>query len=143
MAELASRLWRWVRLRSRRAFVVVGVLPGPDAVAFVERLRRGEVLPIPVDAGGPEQAEIIVIVGRLSTQAADGVARLRTRAPQALIVAIDDDTDAAVYATHSASEIVDVDIVVRGLPPSTQAVQQLLDAILDDDRSPGAATEAT
>ncbi len=102
-------------------------------MAFVERFRRGEVLPIPVDAASPEDAEIIVIIGRVSTQSADAVARLRSRAPQALIVAIDDASEPAVYASHAASDIVEVDIVVRGLPPSNAAIQTLLDAILNDD----------
>jgi len=138
VADLPERLWRWVRLRSRRAFVVVGALPGTDAVTFVERLRRGDVLPVPVDAEQPEQAELIIIVGRISTQSAVAVAHLRERAPNALIVAIDDVDGAAIYATHAATDIVDVDIVVRGLPPSSASIEALLDAVLAVDQQTSA-----
>ncbi len=135
MADLPERLWRWVRLRSRRAFVVVGALPSSDAVVFCDRLCRGEVLSIPIDADHPEQAELIVVVGRVSAQAAAAVSRLRERAPAALIVSIDDDSP-AVYACHAASDIVDVDIAVRGLPPSSASIEKMLEALLDlDDRT--------
>lgn len=129
----ANPLWRWLRLRARRAFVVVGALPNEDAAAFATALRAGQVLPIPVDARTPEEADVIVLVGRVSTKSATAVAQLRSRAPDALIVAFDA-PQAPSYAATACSAVVDADVVVTGLPPSPTAIDAVLDAVLHHRR---------
>ncbi|HEY1098783.1 MAG TPA: hypothetical protein VGF99_07635 [Myxococcota bacterium] len=130
MAELTDRLWRWVRLRSRRAWLVVGVVDGDEAHAFVEQLRRGDVMPIPFDATRPADADVIVIVGRIASRAAAHVAALRAQAPGAVFIAFDDPRTATTYATWPAADVVDIDVVVHGVPPSAAALTQLTEAIL-------------
>ncbi len=129
MADGGNPLWRWLRLRARRAFVVVGALPNEDAIAFVASLRNGDILPIPVDAATPEDADVIVVVGRVSPKAAAPIANLRHRAPQAVIVAIDEPTH-ATYANAPAGAVLAADVVVSELPPSASAIDAVLDAIL-------------
>jgi Ni,Fe-hydrogenase III small subunit len=120
-------------LRARRAFVVVGAVPGEDAAAFVSALRAGNVLPIPVDARTPEEADVILLVGRVSTKAASAVAQLRSRAPHALIVAFDAPQGPS-YATAPAAAVLDADVVVTGLPPSAAAIDAVLAAVLQHTR---------
>jgi hypothetical protein len=133
MADPVGQVWRWLRLRARRAFIVVGAVPDEGAAAFVSALRAGNVLPIPVDARAPEEADVIVLVGRVSTKAAAAAAQLRIRAPHALIVAIDAPHTAS-YATAPAGAVVDADVVVTGLPPSAAAIDAVLDAVLQHRR---------
>jgi coenzyme F420-reducing hydrogenase gamma subunit len=136
VGERGNPLWRWLRLRARRAFVVVGALPSEDAIAFVASLRNGDVLPIPVDAATPEDADVILVVGRISAKAAAPIASLRQRAPQAVIVTIDEPTH-ATYANAPPAAVLAADVVVRALPPSASAIDAVLDAILRDRRAEG------
>ena len=127
---LAS-LRRWVRLRGRSALVVIGTLDGDAARAFASRLGSGDVLPIPIDAGGPQRADVLVVVGRVSRKLGPVLVAARRRlAPGAVVLAFDTD-DAPHPAAARADDVIDVDVVVRGVPPDDAMLQRAL-AALDD-----------
>jgi hypothetical protein len=131
-AALPAKLWRWWRLRSRRGLLVVGALPSAAAADFVARLRAGSVLPVPMDAEGPEDADVVVIVGQISAQFSLRLAGLRQRLPPgAVIVAFDVAAPVPVYAVGGADAVVDVDILVRALPPSAATIDLVIQHILD------------
>ena len=122
-------LRRWVRLRGRSALVVVGALDGEAARAFAQRLAAGDVLPIPVDAERPALADVLVVVGRVSRKLAPVLAGARRRlAPGAVVLAFDTD-DAPHAAAARADDVIDVDVVVRGVPPDDETLHRALAAL--------------
>lgn len=127
---LPRQLWRWWRLRSRRGYLVTGALPSSAAVDFVERLRSGHVLPLPLDAERPDDADVVFVVGRISLKLALALAPIRERLPPgALVVAIDDEPE-ALYAGGPAADVLAVDLFVPGLPPSPAAIEALVRRLL-------------
>jgi hypothetical protein len=125
---LAS-LRRWVRLRGRSALVVTGALDGDAARAFADRVAAGGVLPIPVDADGPARADVLVVIGRVSRKLAPVLVAARRRlAPGAVVLAFDTD-DAPHPAAARADDVIDVDVLVRGVPPDDAMLQRALAAL--------------
>jgi len=133
-APLPRQLWSWWRLRSRRGYLVTGALPSTAAVDFVERLRRGTVLPLPLDAERPDDADVVLIVGRVSLKMATALAPLRERLPPgALVVAIDEEP-APLYAAGPAADVLAVDLFVAGLPPPPAAIAALVQRLIPGRR---------
>lgn len=131
-AALPAKLWRWWRLRSRRGLVVEGALPSLAAADFVSRLRAGSVLPVPMDAKGVDDADVVVVVGQISAQLALRLAGLRQRLPPgAVVIAFDLATPGSCYAVGAADAVIEVDIFVKALPPSDAAVDLVIQQILD------------
>jgi hypothetical protein len=127
---LPRQLWRWWRLRSRRGLLITGALPSPAAIDFVERLKGGSVLPLPLDADRPDDADVVVIVGRVSLKMSLALAPIRERLPPgALVVAIDDDP-VPFYAAGPAADVLAVDVFVPGLPPAPAALDALIRRLL-------------
>jgi hypothetical protein len=132
--RLPRQLWRWWRLRSRRAHLVVGALPSTAAVDFVERLRRGAVLPLPLDAERPDDADVVLIVGRVSLKMARALAPLRERLPPGALVVAIDDPPTPLYAAGPAADVLAVDLFVAGLPPPPAAIAMLVERLLPGRR---------
>jgi hypothetical protein len=123
---LPSQLWRWWRLRSRRGYLVIGALPSPAAHDFVERLKHGAVLPLPFDAERPDDADVVVVVGRISPKLRPYLEDLRGRLPPgALIVAIDDDGPVR-FPSVPVTDVLTVDAQLIGLPPAPAMLQELV-----------------
>ena len=123
---LPRQLWRWWRLRSRRGLLITGAVPSGSAADFVARLKAGTVLPLPLDATRPDDADVVIIVGRVSLKLSIALQGLRERLPPgALIVAIDE-PGPPLYATAPAADVVDVDLVIDGLPPAPAAIESLV-----------------
>jgi hypothetical protein len=123
---LPGQLWRWWRLRSRRGYLVAGALPSPAANEFVERLKHGAIVPLPFDAERPDDADVVVIVGRVSMKLRPHLATLSERLPPgAVVVAVDDDSPLQA-GTLPAQDVLSVDVQVLGLPPSLAALQALV-----------------
>jgi hypothetical protein len=128
-SDLLSGLWRWARLRGRSAYVVIGALDSDAARAFAARLCAGDALPIPVDAPGPRHADVLVIVGRVGPRLASALVIARRQlAPGAVVLAFDT-RDPPLAAVASPDEVVDVDVVVRGMPPSDAMLARALAAL--------------
>jgi hypothetical protein len=120
---------RWIRLRGRSALVVTGALDGDAARAFAARLTAGELLPIPVDADGPRRADVLVVVGRVSRKLAPVLVSTRRRlAPGAVVLAFDTD-DAPHAAAARVDDVIDVDVIVRGVPPDDAMLHRALAAL--------------
>jgi hypothetical protein len=126
---LRARLARWRRLRGRSALVVVGALASDAARSFAARVAGGQALPIPVDAGSPARADVLVIVGRVTPKLASALSAARRQmGPDAVVLAFDEDDDDH-HAAARADAVVDVDVLVRGIPPDEAALQRALDAL--------------
>ncbi len=134
MAEHLSpvQLQRWAALRGRCALVVVGALSSPAARAFAERVTDGDALPLPTDARDPAQADVLVIIGRISHKLAPALLSLHGALPAgARVLAFDDDDDVH-YAVARADAIVDVDVLVPGMPPDDETLARALQALFAD-----------
>jgi hypothetical protein len=124
-------LLRWARLRGRSAFVVVGALDGEPAGRFVARLRAGDVLPIPVDAIDIRHADVLVVAGRVSPRLAVLLRTARQRlVPGGVVLAFDTDDDDESTACR-VDRVIEVDVLVRGMPPTEEMLGRALVA-LDD-----------
>lgn len=129
-APLPRQLWRWWRLRSRRGLLITGALPSMAAADFVERLRRGTVLPLPLDAERPDDADVVLVVGRIPLKLSLAMANVRERLPPgALVVAIDEEP-ASLYAMSPAADVLAVDLFLPGLPPPPAAIEALVHRLL-------------
>ena len=128
-ARSGESVRRWARLRGRSALVVVGSLASAAARDFADRVKEGDALPLPCDAHDPRQADVLVVVGRVSHKLAPHLVSLRQLLKaDARVIAFDDDDD-DVYAVARADAVVDVDVLVRGLPPDEGTVHRALDAL--------------
>jgi coenzyme F420-reducing hydrogenase gamma subunit len=127
---LPRQLWRWWRLRSRRGLLITGALPTTSAIDFVTRLRAGTVLPLPLDAERPDDADVVLIVGRVSLKMTPALSRLRERLPPGALVVAFDEPGSAFYATAPAASVLDVDLVVEGLPPPPAAIDRVVQRLL-------------
>ncbi len=124
-----EHLERWARLRGRSALVVTGCLKSTAARAFADRVEAGEALPLPTDARDPRQADVLIVIGRVSHKLAPHLVDLRAQLPaDARVLAFDDDDD-DVYAAARADAVVDVDVLVRGLPPDEGTILRALEAL--------------
>ncbi len=133
--DLPAQLWRWWRLRSRRGLVVVGNISSAEGARFAERVAAGEVFPVPMDAERPEDADVVVIIGRISAKLARPLAELRHRLPPgAVVVAFDDSDASAVYASVAADSVIDADIIVNGLPPPRSVIEDVVRCLIPGER---------
>ncbi len=120
---------RWATLRGRSALVVVGCVATAAARDFADRVVDGSALPLPTDARDPRQADVLIVVGRVSHKLAPHLVELFQALPDdARVIAFDDDDD-DVYAVARADSVVDVDVLVRGLPPDEGTLQRALVAL--------------
>ncbi len=135
-------IMRWARRKSRVGVAVVGALPGRDAEAWAQP----RLLPIgvPTDAPAARQADLLVIVGRISHKLAPFVVRTHaamSRPATAMVVELEPAEGILVPHLYAGvadiSQIVPIDVVVRGHPPSAAMMQRALDAL--DARLPGLA----
>jgi NADH-quinone oxidoreductase subunit B len=143
--HLLGPVVRWARSRSRVGLAIIGSLPGRDAEAWAA--PRLLPLGVPTDAPDPRQADLLVVVGRVSHKLAPFVVRTHAamaRPTSVLAVELEPATARdgvvvpRVYPTVSnIVEIVPVDVVLRGLPPSRVAMDRALAAL--DERLPGVA----
>lgn len=124
-------LRRWARLRGRSALVVIGALDGDAALAFVDRLASGAVLPIPIDAQRPGRADVLVVVGRISRKLAPVVVSTARRLATGAVVLAFDTDEAVSDGAVRVDELIKVDVLVRGLPPDDATLLRALSA-LDD-----------
>jgi hypothetical protein len=129
-APLPRQLWRWWRLRSRRGLLITGALPSMAAMDFVERLRAGTVLPLPLDADRPDDADVVLVVGRVSLKLSQALAPVRERLPPGALVVAIDETPSPLYATSPAADVFAVDLFVPGLPPPPAAMEALVHRLL-------------
>jgi hypothetical protein len=123
------RLGQWARLRSRSALVVVGALDGDAARAFARRLVAGDVLPIPIDAHDARSADVLVVLGRIGHKLAPALRATRRQiAPGGVVLAFD--TAEPLHAiAQRTDDVIDVDVVVRGIPPGDAVVARALAAL--------------
>lgn len=130
MVETAAiDLHRWATLRGRTALVFVGALGSAAARAFAERLVDGDALPLPTDAIDPEHADVLIVIGRVSHKLAPALVQLSASLPKnARVLAFDDD-DEPSYAATRADAVIDVDVLVRGLPPDIKTIDRALQAL--------------
>jgi NADH-quinone oxidoreductase subunit B len=132
-------LVRWARRKSRVGLAVVGALPGRDAFAFAQP----RLLPIgvPTDAPGPRQADLLVVVGRISHKLAPFLVRTHAAMarPTGVLVIEMEPVDGAVPRLYASvadvAAIIPVDVVVRGHPPTPAMLARALEAL--DVRQPG------
>ena len=130
--DSAAQVQRWAKLRGRSALVITGALSSPAARAFAERVADGDALPLPTDAADPGQADVLVIIGRISHKLAPAlVALCAGLPPSARVLAFDDDDDVH-YAVARADAVVDVDVLVHGIPPDTETLGRALEALFQD-----------
>lgn len=128
---------RWARLRGRCALVVVGCLTSAAARSFAARVVEGSALPLPTDARDPRQADVLIVIGRISHKLAPHLVALRELLrPHARVLAFDDPADdaVAVYAAARADAVVEVDVLVRSLPPDAAVLQRALVALFEERR---------
>ena len=144
LGALLGPLMRWARSRSRVGIAVVGALPSRDADAWAA--HRALPLGIPTDAAGPRQADLLVVVGRISHKLAPFIVRTHAsmaRPTSVLLIELERAPTAALllprlYATVAdVTSIIPVDVVVRGVPPSPAALARALAAL--DAQLPGVA----
>jgi len=84
-----------------------------------------------MDALGPEDADVVVIVGDIATQLQAHLAGLRRRMPPgAVVVAFSSAVPEQTYAACGAEQVVEVDVLVRGLPPSDEMLSRVVEAIV-------------
>lgn len=145
LASVLGPLVRWARSRSRVGIAVVGALPSRNADAWAS--HRALPIGVPTDAADPRQADLLVVVGRVSHKLAPFLVRTHAAMarPTAVLLV---ELEHPAAPSHSAvprlyptvadvSGIIPVDVIVRGLPPSPPAMQRALAAL--DDRMPGVA----
>ena len=134
-SPLPAQLWRWWRLRSRRGLVVVGNISSAEGARFAEQVAAGEVFPVPMDAERAEDADVVIVIGRISAKQSLPLAGLRHRLPPgAIVVAFDDVAAAAIYASVGADSVLDVDVVVQGLPPTAAQLESVVGLFIPGDR---------
>jgi NADH:ubiquinone oxidoreductase subunit B-like Fe-S oxidoreductase len=127
--ETAERVQRWAALRGRSALVVVGALSSPAARTFAERVVDGDALPLPTDAADPAQADVLIVIGRIAHKLAPALVALCSALPKNARVLAFDDADDAHYAVARADAVVDVDVLVEGIPPDDETLGRALDAL--------------
>ena len=140
LTSLLAPLARWARRRSRVGIAVVGALPGLDAAAWADPRH----LPIgqPTDAPAPRQADLLVVVGRISHKLSPFLVRTHAAMAQpSAVMVIDLEPTPALpmlYPTiGNVAHLIPVDVVVRSAAPSAATMARAL-AVLDD-RLPGVA----
>lgn len=141
---LLGPLIRWARAKSRVGLAIVGALPGRDADAWAT--PRALPLGVPTDAADPRQADLLVVVGRVSHKLAPFLVRTHAsmaRPTSVLVIELEPIGDERVpvprvYASVAdVASVIPVDVVIRGLPPTPDMIARALRAL--DERLPGIA----
>jgi NADH-quinone oxidoreductase subunit B len=136
LAALLGPLLRWARAKSRVGLAVVGALPGADAAAFAS--PRTLPIGIPTDAPNARQADVLVVVGRISHKLAPFLVRTHasmSRPAQVLVVDLEPRTPdrpgaPRTYAcVERVEQILPVDVVLRSPMPHQDAVARALAAL--------------
>lgn len=140
LAGLLAPLARWARRRSRVGIAVVGALPGLDAADWSD--PRLLPLGLPTDALAPRQADLLVVVGRISHKLSPFLVRTHAAMAQPAAVMVVDlepaATPAGLYpSVADVAQIIPVDVVLKGQRPSAALLARALAAL--DDRLPGVA----
>jgi NADH-quinone oxidoreductase subunit B len=141
LERLLGPVVRWARAKSRVGLAIVGALPGRDAEGWAA--PRALPLGVPTDAPDPRQADLLVVVGRVSHKLAPFLVRTHAamaRPTSVLVVELEPDSPSVprLYPTVSdVASIIPVDVVVRGLPPPPEAIARAIAAL--DARLPGVA----
>ena len=123
---------RWAALRGRSALVVVGALASPEARTFAARVVDGDALPVPTDAVDPQQADVLIVIGRISHKLAPALVALCASLPPGARVLAFDDVDDAHYAVARADAVVAVDVLVEGIPPDPATLDRALAALFTE-----------
>jgi NADH-quinone oxidoreductase subunit B len=128
---LLGPIAKWARTKSRVGIAVVGALPGRDAEPWSH--PRALPIGIPTDASTPRQADLLVVVGRISHKLAPFLVRnhaMMARPLNTMVIDLDDPADKKLYATVAdVAGIIPVDVVVRGRPPSADVIERALHAL--------------
>ncbi|MCC7111228.1 MAG: hypothetical protein IT382_18180, partial [Deltaproteobacteria bacterium] len=117
----------------------VGALPGLDAAPWAEPRH----LPIgqPTDALAPRQADLLVVVGRVSHKLSPFLVRTHAAMAQpssVLVIELEARSAAPLYpSVTDVAQIIPVDVVVRSPAPSAAALARALAAL--DEKMPGVA----
>lgn len=134
IAALVAPLARWARRRSRVGLAVVGALPGLDAAAWADP----RALPIgqPTDATAPRQADLLVVVGRISHKLSPFLVRTHAAMAQPSSVVVVDLEPAGAMAplypsVADVTQLLPVDVVVKGATPSAAMMARAL-TVLDE-----------
>ncbi|MBI1944474.1 MAG: hypothetical protein HYS27_02190 [Deltaproteobacteria bacterium] len=139
VASLLAPLSRWARRRSRVGIAVVGALPGLDAAPWA--VPRHLPLGQPTDATAPRQADLLVVVGRISHKLSPFLVRTHAAMAQpstVLVIDLEPAATAGLYPTVTdVARILPVDAVVRSPAPSAALLARALAAL--DERLPGVA----
>jgi hypothetical protein len=141
LGALVAPLVRWARSRSRSAIAVVGALPGRAADPWA--MHRALPIGIPTDATDPRQADVLVVVGRISHKLAPFLVRTHAamaRPASVLLIELEPalGSPPRLYPTVAdVSAIIPVDVIVRGLPPTPRALARAFAAL--DAQLPGVA----
>jgi NADH-quinone oxidoreductase subunit B len=130
---LLAPLSRWARNKSRVGLAVVGALPGPDAAAF----SVPRVLPIgvPTDAPSARQADLLVVVGRVSHKLAPFLVRTHASMAQpSQVLVIDLEPRPALLPRTYASverldQILPVDVVLESAHPHQTVIARAIAAL--------------
>lgn len=136
---------RWARKKSRVGLAIVGALPGRDAELWAH--PRALPIGIPTDAPAARQADLLVVVGRISHKLAPFIVRTHAamaRPACAIVVELEPSSEIGtmvvprLYATVAdVTCIIPVDVIVRGHPPTQAMMLRALAAL--DERLPGMA----
>ncbi len=122
------RVFTWARAASLSAIPFIGTVDRPEAAGWLEWTRPSSVGPAP-GAATPGQSDLLVIVGRVSQKLAPVLMRTHAAmAHPALVMwlpmcAAPVDGRARTYASIiDVTEVVPVDVVVHGCPPTDDAL---------------------
>lgn len=135
LGAVLGPLMRWARNKSRVGLAVVGALPGSAAEGWA--VPRALPIGLPTDAPGPQQADLLVVVGRISHKLAPFLVRTHAamaRPTSVMVIELEakDGVVPRLYATvGDIASIIPVDVVVRGHPPSAAALARAV-RTLDD-----------
>lgn len=141
LRRLLGPVVRWARARSRVGLAVVGAVPGRHAESWA--VPWSLPLGIPTDAADPRQADLLIVVGRISHKLAPFLVRAHAamaRPTSVMVIELEAEPRGfpLLYATVAdVAQIIPVDVIVRGLPPAPESIARALRAL--DERLPGAA----
>lgn len=124
---------RRARARSRVALPFVAAVPRRGLATWLD--PRALPLGLPQGAASPRQADLLVVVGCVSHKLAPVLQRVHAEmaAPSQVlhvVASLRDEEAARSYAlVHRLEEVVPVDVVLVGDPPTTAAIARALDAL--------------